>query len=409
MGEHELTGLETISDTLLSEANMAATSLPTLSGPSGLDESCSLRAEFARGRYLYAKLEDSQLSSSDPQFQKSAIECIASFTRCSSLVKQLGIFSRNETVEDVNTADLRYLLIDVYAAEIMSKLVTADRDATLLAAGRLYKSFLISCDHMDILEKQDKIYLDDHIQANVQGDSGHEIVATGRSAQTLDPDQRRNARIARFKREKNTRAKLKQLQTQIAHQAKPNASDRAEDVDADWDSPGADEELVRLLTLTTIDLFIQTSLDALKILHDERALLAAHRARNPTTAASNSSDADARLDPRSAPPTQHTGPLMSESGKILRPFTIIPAKDRGQVAKDVFRYGHNLPTMSVDTFLDLEMERGNFLQGGGAPPEARIVDDNDEAAADAATYKAREWDEFKDYTPAGWGNRHNKG
>ena len=42
-------------------------------------------------------------------------------------------------------------------------------------------------------------------------------------------------------------------------------------------------------------------------------------------------------------------------------------------------------------------------------PEKQIVDDNDEAAIDAETYKAREWDEFKDVTPRGVGNRYNKG
>ncbi|KAJ3151145.1 hypothetical protein HDU89_002357 [Geranomyces variabilis] len=397
---------------------MAATSStdpPSISaaplGSGVTDESRSLRAEFSHGRALYAKLEDSQLSSSDPQFQKDAVECIASLTRCSSLVRQLSIFSRNETVEDVNTADLRYMLIDVYAAETMTKLVTADRDATLLAAEKLYETFLASCDHMDILDQHDKRYLEDHVRVNDQDPLVPDAVITGQSARALDPERRRNERIARFKREKSTRTKLKELQTQIAHQAIPNAADRAEDEDVDWDNPGADEELLRSLTLTTIDLFIQKSLDALKILHDERALLAAHRARSSAAAStSSSSNADAaRLDPRSTRPIQHTGPLMSEKGKILRPFTITPGKDRGQVAKGVFGYGHNLPTMSVDTFLDLEMERGNFLQGGGEPPEKPAPDDSDEAATDAATYKAREWDEFKDYTPAGWGNRHNKG
>ena len=35
--------------------------------------------------------------------------------------------------------------------------------------------------------------------------------------------------------------------------------------------------------------------------------------------------------------------------------------------------------------------------------------DEDEEAMDAATIKARRWDEFKDDNPRGWGNRHNKG
>lgn len=35
--------------------------------------------------------------------------------------------------------------------------------------------------------------------------------------------------------------------------------------------------------------------------------------------------------------------------------------------------------------------------------EKEEVDDNDETGIDAATYKAREWDDFKDTNPRGWG------
>ncbi len=43
------------------------------------------------------------------------------------------------------------------------------------------------------------------------------------------------------------------------------------------------------------------------------------------------------------------------------------------------------------------------------PPKKEDPDDCDEEAINAATKKAREWDEFKDDNPAGWGNRHGKG
>jgi len=36
-------------------------------------------------------------------------------------------------------------------------------------------------------------------------------------------------------------------------------------------------------------------------------------------------------------------------------------------------------------------------------PEKKEVDDNDEEAIDAETYRAREWEEFKDANPRGWG------
>jgi len=40
-------------------------------------------------------------------------------------------------------------------------------------------------------------------------------------------------------------------------------------------------------------------------------------------------------------------------------------------------------------------------------PEEKVVDDMDEAAIDAETYKAREWDDFKDANPRGWGKLRN--
>jgi hypothetical protein len=37
------------------------------------------------------------------------------------------------------------------------------------------------------------------------------------------------------------------------------------------------------------------------------------------------------------------------------------------------------------------------------------VGDLDYDALDEETMKQREWDEFKDYNPAGWGNRYRRG
>jgi len=51
----------------------------------------------------------------------------------------------------------------------------------------------------------------------------------------------------------------------------------------------------------------------------------------------------------------------------LRPFTILPAgaANRARFQGQVFGPGHNLPTMSIDEYLQIERERGNILSGGG--------------------------------------------
>ena len=59
------------------------------------------------------------------------------------------------------------------------------------------------------------------------------------------------------------------------------------------------------------------------------------------------------------------------------------------------------------------MVGGPMLRISGFPmirePPAKPITDDDEAATDAETYKARNWDEFKEANPKGWGNRMNKG
>lgn len=81
--------------------------------------------------------------------------------------------------------------------------------------------------------------------------------------------------------------------------------------------------------------------------------------------------------------------------RIEKPFKLV--KDRKQIAADAFKYGHNLPTMTVDEYLDLEKKRGNIISGGGAASAIKKeINEDDEAVMEIETMKAREFDEFKD-------------
>ncbi len=46
-------------------------------------------------------------------------EGVALAARCSRAVREAGVMSRNERVEDINTEDLRYLLVDYYHAGLL--------------------------------------------------------------------------------------------------------------------------------------------------------------------------------------------------------------------------------------------------------------------------------------------------
>ena len=110
----------------------------------------------------------------------------------------------------------------------------------------------------------------------------------------------------------------------------------------------------------------------------------------------------------SAPRGGHTGPMLSKEGKPLRPFTLLDKRQRLQ--EGVFRPDHNLPTMTIDEYLEEERRRGGIIDGGGEKSAVRqTVDEDDMEKADEETLKDRRWDDFKDENPKGSGNTLNMG
>ena len=110
------------------------------------------------------------------------------------------------------------------------------------------------------------------------------------------------------------------------------------------------------------------------------------------------------------------GPLLTKEGRPKQPFTITAGSNMGignnraQMAKNVFRPGHNLPTMSIDEYLDEEFRRGNVIEGGGAQSGlAPEPDEDNYEKGDAETMKARAWDEFTESNAKGSGNTLNRG
>lgn len=124
-----------------------------------------------------------------------------------------------------------------------------------------------------------------------------------------------------------------------------------------------------------------------------------------------------------------SGPLLDGEGKVMRPFTILPAAasqstmgTRLRFQSEVFRESHRLPTMTIDEFLQQEEDSGRILQGGG-PSTSDEVDQarRDEQAAkendtvqgyeaeEKELVKLREQDEYRDTHRKGEGNMHNRG
>ncbi len=172
-----------------------------------------------------------------------------------------------------------------------------------------------------------------------------------------------------------------------------------------------DEDAVRELQLTNIALCAHNTFQSLESLNRELEVLAMAPPATPTGPDAlerdyrermGLKDKDGysdRLDSRDAlSSVTNKGPILSSGGKLLRPFTLLDS--RQSLKEGVFRPGHNLPTMTIDEYLEEERARGGIIEGGGEASGLSPEPDEDNLEkADAETIKAREWDEFVEANP----------
>ncbi|KAJ1345351.1 hypothetical protein BSLG_000864 [Batrachochytrium salamandrivorans] len=349
----------------------------------GTGTGISLQAQFQHAIGLYNKLDNSDLSCSDISFQTMAKETADLLLDCKHKVESLSMFSTNEILEDINTADLRFLLVNAYLGEVVLQILSQDRGVELTKAEGHFRNYLTQLEQYEILSKSDKQFL---------------LSELGQI--TLTADLRRNEKTQRFKMEKELKGRLQMLTEQLRLKGAANSAsgDNAGDLDGD--------DVEREIVMATVQLMVLKSIASLRMIKDEREMLEFAKKRREaqqTMMASGSVDTENRVEMAASRRrlADYTGPLMDTKGKPLRPFVV--RSQRETVKEGVFRPGHNLPTMTIDEYLEREMERGNFLSGGTKRPEKYVAPDNDNDAIETEMYKARAFDEFKDDNPRGWG------
>jgi hypothetical protein len=329
-------------------------------------------------------------------YQDDIAEALKSYEECIQIIDKVSLFSANESLEDISTSDLPYLLVLYRIAELLQKVSTSsplERRRVLESTREAYEKFLHLLDSYSILAPQDSKILAEY----------NEDPINFSTISTKDPNARRNAKIANFKAEKQLKQKLEYMRSSPRY---------LED--------GGDEEAVRELYLANVALGVHMTLQGLEGINREVEVLAQapiplmpqtttieedERRRKESIASDGYSE---RLDSPLVLQSGYRGPLLSREGKPLRPFTLV--SNRQELANGVFRPGHNLPTMSIDEYLDEEKRRGGIIEGGGEASGRQPEPDEDNfEKADQETMKAREWDEFTEANPKGSGNTLNRG
>ncbi|UKZ73769.1 hypothetical protein TrVFT333_001419 [Trichoderma virens FT-333] len=347
------------------------------------DEPQSLRAVFEAAEDKRQEVNEAPGATS-PKYADDLAAALKLYTQALDQIAALSLFSANEGVEDVATTSLPYLLVDFYLAELVQRtphLAPKERLQVLARARASYERFLSAVDGYGLVTGSYGKLLERY-----RDDEEAFVAVAG------DMAAKREGKIANFKAEKALREKLETLKRNPRY------------------LEHGDEELVREVHLTSIQFAVHNTFQALDSLNRELPLL--RSAPSPTAAPKASgndpTDTSFRLDqPLSQLRPGTGGPLLSTKGKPLQPFTLVGS--RADLAKGVFRPGHNLPTMSIDEYLEEERRRGGIIEGGGTEPPKHEVDEDDMEAVDRETYKARKWDDFTDDNRKGSGNTLNMG
>ncbi|WQF83483.1 Putative TAP46-like protein [Colletotrichum destructivum] len=362
------------------------------------DKPQTLKSVFTSAEKKRFTLENSYEASS-PNYLDDLRNAISEYETCLDLISRAALFSPNESLEDLSTSSLPYLLITAHLADLHQKLPSRrpiERRVALERARESYETFLGFLDSYDLLSAQQKIlyerYTDEPLAFSTLG--------------TNDAAKRRDVKIANFKSERALRERLDTLRRNPRYQ-----------------NEDGDDEVVRELHLAHLAYAAHMAFQGLEGINRELEVLA--QATVPLMPSPTSVEEDERrraverssdgyVERLEAPRRlqslfgQRGGPILSKDGKPLQPFTLVG--NRGQMAADVFRPGHNLPTMSIDEYLEVERERGGIIEGGGEASWHRPEPDEDDFdKADEETMKARAWDEFVEANPKGSGNTLNRG
>ncbi|KAK4197253.1 putative PP2A regulatory subunit TAP46 [Triangularia verruculosa] len=366
----------------------------------------SLKAVFADAESQRIALETQPFTPNSQEYTDAISSAIKNYQESLRLISHLSLFSPNESLEDLSTSDLPLLLINYHLAELSQKLPTPslpERKRILTSARDFYERFLHLLDSYSLLSTPSSKLLETYTSSPT----------TFSTANSNDPTVRRNAKIANFQTEKSLRQKLEYLRARPEYGASE---------DEDIPSGAGDEEVVREVHLANLAYRVHLTFNSLDSLNREMEILSM-APPTPPTPQQNQQQAEDDLRHRGKGNDSYSdrldimnralgsgrgGPILSQQGKPLQPFTLLA--NRQDIAKGVFRPSHNLPTMSIDEYLEEERRRGGIIEGGGEKSgQVPEPDEDNYEKAEQEMYKARAWDEFVEENPRGSGNTLNRG
>jgi hypothetical protein len=339
----------------------------------------TLKQLYSEALIAHSRIIEASGRHDSDEHQHALEKVLQQWIELKTTISHRAIFSSNESLEDINTSEIKYLSVDYQLAELYAEFAKPTRAHNLKKSIVCYLHYLTNLSNYRLLDEAQQMKYDRIRQ------SPFEIQALHETAQL-----RRDEKIANYKLEKQLAAKLDQLE-------------KLENDDNEYNN--TDEELIRELYVDRLKSLALKDFDNIRVIAQELEIV-------QTMPESKIVEIhDERT--KSKDPTQFTEKLeyinrdmLSKEGKILRPFTLVKRDD---LKKKVFGTGQYLPTMTVEEFLEQELANGGIITGGGNDGPEESEDEDDLDKADAETYKQREWDDFTESHAKGSGNTINRG
>lgn len=396
-------------------------------------EDMPLPALFEQARKVHLTATES----GDGVDQEEVKKGCRALEKCDEMISKLGLFSTNETKEDISTTNLKYIMVPYYLGELTEKVAHDDRIHIVKASQAKLKEFVSFCEAMELAPEEE-------LERSTQDGPKSNSMA-----------DRRAQKIARFKRQRAAESKLLEIKERKERRGRSTrASALSTPIEAgDEDVLDDDGEEEREAWFTSISLALCKAFDLLEMLKKEEEMLLAFKERQSKEgdkefyqevlddraqrAEAWHRDAAARMQyTKPAPPiTCATFAQDVLEGRasvsqmhehkhqplIFGPASLVGGSitsERERMAAQVFQPSHRLPTMSIEEAGLKEMEimtkwqernvklmeeaNSSWYNDSGKLPGPPPEDDEDD---DAAQDKARAWDDWKDDNPRGAGNK----
>ena len=283
-----------------------------------------------------------------------------------------------------------------------------DRREHLLSAKRRLQEYVDICKKYNIVNDDDKIFIDNDSNSSQMNDN-----------------TRRTLKIAKFKREKEAKESMKALILKMNIEAK-----RVPDYEA-VEALDDDEDTKKLLLLQ-FQSYVRDSIDEIVLINQEMDLLdhmselkeledefgSKHNSIAPPSSSlvtSKIGNENISYLPSRDYPDQRDqkGLSITKLNKVDDQLIVT----RDTIKATVFTPSMAPPTISLEEFADMEKEKA-LTRSANESNESEVTrrynqlvkdgDEDDTTLVDLATIEDRNWDEFREANPRGWGNKAGK-